>query len=79
MNFSLLSHDLTLAGIQEKHNRVLSLTQQLEEAREERDEMIYAAKQNQISISRIARVMGSYPANLNQIIKRVEQRKQGLR
>lgn len=79
MNFSLLSHDLTLASIQEKNNRVRALTKELEEVREERDDMIYSAKQNQISISRIARVMGTYPANLNAIIKRVEQRKQGLR
>ena len=79
-NFSLLSHDVMLANIQEKHNQVLHLTQQLEEARSARDEAIYDANQEaQISLSRIARAMGSYPANLKQIIQRIEQKRAGLR
>ena len=79
-NFTPISHDLILASIQEKNHVVLSLTQQLEQAREERDSMIYdAANDAQISNSRIARIMGTHPSNVKVILRRTEQKRQGLR
>jgi translation initiation factor 2B subunit (eIF-2B alpha/beta/delta family) len=77
-NTFLLSQELMLQALYDQHSRVKELTEQLAQARRLRDDMMYDARQSQVSLSRICKTVNMSVTNVQPIFEKVERRRSGL-